>query len=98
MSADCCIHAAMEQTTTIGLRYETTDDQLCFVVAELRELLHAHPKTRHTGDDPIRVRFVGFGDYALNVALRAYVSVVLVRSRPWRPERRRGDSRSARAR
>jgi MscS family membrane protein len=52
----------MEQTTTIGLRYETTDDQLCFVVAELRELLHAHPKTRHTGDDPIRVRFVGFGD------------------------------------
>jgi hypothetical protein len=88
----------MEQTTTIGLRYETTDDHLCFVLAELRELLHAHPKIRHTGDDPIRVRFVGFGDYARNVAIRAYANVVFVRVRPWRPGRRRGDWRSARAR
>ena len=59
--------------TTLALRYETTRDQLRFVLAELRELLHAHPKTIHTADDPVRVRFVGYGDYALNIAVRAYV-------------------------
>ena len=59
--------------TTLALRYETTRDQLRFVLAELRELLHAHPKTIHTADDPVRVRFVGYGDYALNIAVRVYV-------------------------
>jgi MscS family membrane protein len=62
-------------TTTLGLRYETSDDQLRFVLAELRELLHAHPKTIHTVADPIRVRFVEYGDYSLNVAIRVYVRV-----------------------
>jgi len=60
-------------TATLGLRYETTDDQLRFLLAELRELLHAHPTTIHTADDPVRVRFVGFGDFSLNVAIRAYI-------------------------
>jgi len=59
--------------TTLGLRYETTRDQLRFVLAGLRELLHAHPKTIHTADDPIRVRFDGFGDYSLNVWIRVYI-------------------------
>lgn len=59
-------------TATLGLRYETTDDQLRFLLAELRELLHAHPMTVHTTGDPLRVRFVGFGDYSLNVSIRAY--------------------------
>jgi MscS family membrane protein len=59
--------------TTLGLRYETTDDQLRFVLAELRELLHAHPKTIHSADDPVRVRFTGYGDFSLNVAIRAYI-------------------------
>ena len=39
---------------------------------KLRELLHAHPMTVHTTGDPLRVRFVGFGDYSLNVSIRAY--------------------------
>jgi MscS family membrane protein len=60
-------------TTTLGLRYETTGDQLRFVLAELRALLHAHPKTIHTAADPVRVRFVGYGDYSLNIAVRAYI-------------------------
>jgi MscS family membrane protein len=60
-------------TTTLGLRHETTDDQLRFLLAELRELLHAHPKTPHTIEDPVRARFVGFGDYSLDVAIRAYI-------------------------
>ena len=59
--------------TTIGLRYETTDDQLRYFLVQLRELLHAHPMTIHTADDPVRVRFVGYGDFSLNVALRAYI-------------------------
>jgi len=60
-------------STKLGLRYETTDDQLRFLLAELRELLHAHPKTIHTVNDPIRVRFVEYGDYSLNVDIRVYI-------------------------
>ena len=60
-------------TATIGVRYETTDDQLRFLLAALRELLHAHPQTVHTAEDPVRVRFIGFGDYSLSVAIRAYI-------------------------
>jgi hypothetical protein len=48
--------------TTLDLRYETRDDQLRYLLAELRELPHAHPMTIHTATDPERVRFVGFGD------------------------------------
>ncbi len=60
-------------STELGLRYETTDDQMRFLLAALRELLHAHPKTIHTVAYPVRVRFVGFGDYSLNVWIRAYI-------------------------
>ena len=63
----------MLMTTTLGLRYETTDDQLRYLLANLRELLHAHPMTVHTEDDPVRVRFVGYGDFSLNVAIRVYI-------------------------
>lgn len=60
-------------STVLGLRYETTDDQLRFVLAELRELLHAHPQTIHTADEPIRLRFVEFGEYSLNLNMRVYI-------------------------
>ena len=60
-------------TTTLGLRFETTDDQLRFLLTELRKLLHAHPQTIHTHQDPVRVRFVGFGDFSLNVAIYVYI-------------------------
>jgi small-conductance mechanosensitive channel len=56
--------------TTIGLRYETTPDQLRFVLAELKRLLIKHPKVDL---DPARVRFVGFGAYSLDIELYAYV-------------------------
>ena len=55
--------------TTIGLRYETTPEQLRFVLAKLREMLLGHPKIT---EEPARVRFVGFGDYSLNVEIFAY--------------------------
>jgi MscS family membrane protein len=55
---------------TIGLRYETTPDQIRFVLVELRSVLYSHPKV-----DPgqVRVRFVGFGEYSLNLEVFAYV-------------------------
>jgi len=58
---------------TLGLRYETTDDQLRYVLGELRELLHAHPKTIHSMEEPLRARFVGFGAYSLDIGIRAYI-------------------------
>jgi MscS family membrane protein len=57
--------------SVLGLRYETTDDQLRFVIASLREMLLAHPRVV---DDEPRVRFAGFGDYALNVEIRVEIN------------------------
>lgn len=56
--------------TTLSLRYETTPDQLRFILIELRKLLLAHPKVH---PDPARVRFIGFGSYSLDVEIFAYV-------------------------
>jgi len=58
--------------TTLGLRYETSMDQLRWVLTRVREMLYAHPEV---ADSPApRVRFTGFGDFSLNIALRAYVN------------------------
>lgn len=54
-------------STVLGLRYETSGDQLRFVLATLRDMLLAHPRVI---DDEPRVRFAGFGDFALNVEIR----------------------------
>ena len=54
---------------TVGVRYETTTDQLRFVLAEMRAMLHSHPRIDpHT----VRVRFIGYGDSALNIGIRVY--------------------------
>lgn len=50
----------------LSLRYETTSDQMRFVLAALRELLKTHP--RLVGDS-VRARFVGYGDWSLDVEL-----------------------------
>lgn len=55
---------------TIALRYETTPDQLRYVLTELRRLLVAHPKV---SADPARVRFAGFTAHALELEIFAYV-------------------------
>jgi MscS family membrane protein len=55
---------------SIGLRYETTPDQIRFVLIEARSVLYSHPKV---DSDNARVRFVGFGEYSLNVEVFAYV-------------------------
>ena len=55
---------------TIGLRYETTPDQLRFVLAKLREVLAGHPQV---SNDKARVRAKGFGPSALEIDVFAYV-------------------------
>ena len=56
--------------TTLGLRYETTPDQMRFILAKLRELLIGHPMVT---PDSTRVRFTGYDDYSKNVDVRAYL-------------------------
>ena len=53
----------------IGLRYETAPDQLRYILAKLREMLHAHPRIN---SETVRVRFSGYGDSSLNVTIRVY--------------------------
>jgi MscS family membrane protein len=55
----------------LGLRYETTPDQLRWVLARLRVLLLAHPMV---DEDPARVRLKAFGASSLDVEIFAYVA------------------------
>ena len=51
----------------LGLRYETSSEQLTFFLAKMREMLFAHPKIVSP-----RVRFIGFADDALTVEIVCY--------------------------
>jgi MscS family membrane protein len=57
--------------TVLGLRYESTPDQLRSVLGMVRELLKAHPRV-----DPAtaRVRFVEFGESSLDIEVYAHVT------------------------
>ena len=55
---------------TVGLRYETTSEQLRFVLAQLRSMILAHPKLLQK---PAQVRFIKYGDYSLDVEIFVYV-------------------------
>ncbi|MDY0188232.1 MAG: mechanosensitive ion channel [Syntrophus sp. (in: bacteria)] len=55
---------------TLNLRYETTADQLRFILTGLRELLYRHPRVDSA---TVRVRFIGFGQSSLDVEIFAYV-------------------------
>lgn len=54
----------------IGLRYETTHDQMTFILKGLKDMLDTHDKV---SPDPARVRFVDYGSDSLIVELFAYV-------------------------
>jgi MscS family membrane protein len=56
---------------TLGLRYETSPDQLRYVLVEVRKLLYAHPKLER---EPARIRFVGLGAHSLDLEVFAYAS------------------------
>lgn len=57
--------------TVIGLRYETTPEQLRYVLVRLRELLLGHPRV---DPDTARARFVGLGNSSLDIEVFAYVT------------------------
>jgi len=57
--------------TTLGLRYETSADQLRYVIAELRRLIESHVMVYA---EPRRVRFVGFGSSSLDLEVLCYIT------------------------
>jgi MscS family membrane protein len=60
----------MRLLTTLSLRYETTQEQLTAVLGGIRELL---AKDERVAPEDLRVRFVAFGPYSLDVEVMAYV-------------------------
>jgi MscS family membrane protein len=55
----------------IGVRYETTADQMRYLLAGIRTMLYSHPKVERDG---ARIRFVGFGASSLDLEIFAYVT------------------------
>ncbi len=55
----------------LKLRYETTPDQIRYILVEVRTLLYSHPKVL---PDPARIRFVGFGEYSMDLDIFAYIA------------------------
>jgi MscS family membrane protein len=58
---------------TIHLHYETTPDQIRYVLVEVRRMLYAHPKVDSAS---ARIRFVGFGSSSLDLEVFSYVNVI----------------------
>jgi MscS family membrane protein len=56
--------------TRIGLRYETTHDQMKFILKGLKQMLDKNEKVN---PDPARVRFVDYGSDSLIVEMFAYI-------------------------
>ena len=56
--------------TKLGLRYETSPDQMRYVLAQVRRLLYEHPKVETEG---ARIRFVAFDESALTMEIFCYV-------------------------
>jgi MscS family membrane protein len=55
--------------TVIGLRCETSPDQLRHVMARMRQTCFAHPMIE---SNSLRIRFTGFGASSLDVSVRVY--------------------------
>jgi len=55
---------------TLNLRYETTADQLRYLLVNLRELLYQHPRVDSAS---AHVRFIGFGQSSIDVEIFAYI-------------------------
>ncbi len=55
---------------TIGVRADTTPDQLRFLLAELRQMLYGHPKIEN---ESARIRLAGISNGSLNLEIFSYV-------------------------
>ena len=62
---------------TIGLRYETTHQQIEWLVARIRAGLREHPQVERDDDMP-RVRLAAFGASSIDIEARAYVDTTSV--------------------
>jgi len=56
--------------TKLGLRYETSPDQMRYVLAQVRRLLYEHPKVETEG---ARNRLVAFDESALSMEIFSYI-------------------------
>ena len=56
--------------TKLGLRYETSPDQLRYLLAQIRRLFYEHPKVETDG---ARIRFIGYDNGALILEVFCYV-------------------------
>jgi MscS family membrane protein len=61
----------MRLLTVLQVGYDTTPDQMCYLLVEIRRMLHAHPRLLPT---PNRVRFVNFGAHSLDIEVFAYIN------------------------
>ena len=57
---------------TLNVHYETTPDQIRYILVEARRMLYAHPKVDSAS---ARIRFVGFGRASLDLKVFSYVTV-----------------------
>jgi MscS family membrane protein len=57
--------------SVIGVRYETSPEQLRYLLVRIREMLLGHPRIY---PDPVRARFIGFGASSLNIEMFGYAS------------------------
>jgi MscS family membrane protein len=57
---------------TIRLCYETTPDQIRYILVEVHRMLYAHPKVDSTS---ARIRFAGFGSSSLDLEVFSYITV-----------------------
>lgn len=55
----------------LDLRYETSPDQIRYLLVELRSILYAHPMV---SPDPARVRFVGLGADSIKLEVFSYIN------------------------
>ncbi len=62
---------------TIGVRYETTLEQIEWLVSQIREGLREHPKVEEDENMP-RVLLAGFGASSIDIEARAYVQTTSV--------------------
>ncbi|HEX8270459.1 MAG TPA: mechanosensitive ion channel family protein [Flavobacterium sp.] len=58
----------------LDLRYETTPDQIRYLLVELRSILYSHPKIN---PDPARVRFVSLAASSLQIKIYCYVETAV---------------------
>jgi MscS family membrane protein len=57
--------------SVIGVRYETSQDQMRYLLAKIGEMLRGHPRIH---PDTVRVRFMGFGSSSLDIEVFAYAA------------------------